>query len=116
MSVSRVKISKLAKLLNRILLLEGLEQVAGSREENMEVELKKDNGWWWWWWWWWWYFIIVTMVGIISLLAAMAMMWRRIKALEDKIQQMKDDNHVDVMTQGAMTYEVEEKVKRLERR
>ena len=46
----------------------------------------------------------------------MAMMWRRIKALEDKIQQMKDDNHVDVMTQGAMTYEVEEKVKRLERR
>ena len=46
MSVSRVKISKLAKLLNRILLLEGLEQVAGSREENMEVELKKDNGWW----------------------------------------------------------------------
>ena len=111
MSVSRVKISKLAKLLNRILLLEGLEQVAGSREENMEVELKKDNGWWWWW-----YFIIVTMVVIISLLAAMALMWRRVKALEDKIQQMKDDNHVDVMTQGAMTHEVEEKVKRLERR
>ena len=50
---------------------------------------------------------------IIILLAALAMMWRRIKALEDKIQQMKDDNHVDVMTQGAMTYEVEEKVKEI---
>ena len=33
--------------------------------------------------------------------------------LEDVIQQMKDDNHVDVMTQGALTYEVEEKVKEI---
>ena len=108
MSVGRVKTSKLAKLLNRILLLEGLEQVAGSREENMEIELTKDDGWWWW------FFITVIMVVmIISLVAVMAMMWKRIKMLEDVIQQIKDDNHVDVMTQGALTYEVEEKVKEI---
>ena len=103
MSVSQVKISKLAKLLNRILLLEDLEQVAGVREIE-PVENGK-------WWWWWFFIVMIVAVLIFSMMVMVAMMWKRIKALETVIQQMKDDSHVDVMTQGAMTYEVEEKVK-----
>ena len=106
MRVSQVKISKLAKLLNRILLLEGLEQVAGMRDENMEIEPTRNYEWWWWF-----FIIVIVAVMVIGVVVTVAMMWKRIRMLESVIQQMKDDSHVDVMTQGAMTYEVEEKVK-----
>ena len=72
----------------------------------MEIEPKENGDWWWWF-----FIIMIVAVLVFSVMIMMAMMWKRIKVLETAIQQMKDDSHVDVMTQGAMTYEVEEKVK-----
>ena len=48
MSISRCKIQRLAKLLNRILLLEGLEHVAGERME-VNVGTPVTYGIWWAW-------------------------------------------------------------------
>ena len=90
--VSRVKISKLTKLPNRILLVEGLEQVAGARSEDYETVKNEGNSWLW-------ICFILVAVGVIIVLAcAVAMMWKRIRILEDEILEMKDDNKVDVMT------------------
>ena len=62
MNISKSKIQRLAKLLNRILLLEGLEHVAGERMEvNIETPVTYNN------WWAWVFIVFLLVVGTLIL-------------------------------------------------
>ena len=103
-NVSRSKIQKLAKLLNRILLLEGLEHVAGERvsmEENVIVTNHSQ---------WLWTFIVVLMVVIAVLIFGIYQLRKKLEKMEIRLQQVVDDVKVDGMMVGAYGHETKEAI------
>ena len=61
-NASRGKIQKLAKLLNRILLVGGLEQATASRTEGLEEKVERNNG-------------LMMMVMVAMALMILALTW-----------------------------------------
>ena len=103
-SVSRSKIQRLAKLLNRILLLEGLEHVAGERvsmEEKITVTNHTQ---------WLWAFIVVLMMVIAVLIFGIYQLWKRLERMETRLQQVVDDVKVDGVMVGAYGHETKEAI------
>ena len=101
-SVSRSKIQRLAKLLNRILLLEGLEHVAGERMETKEEIPATNHSWWLW-------IVVMILCVMISVLAfGMYKLVKRLERMEAKLQQVVDDVKVDGMMVGAYGHEAKE--------
>ena len=103
-SVSRSKIQRLAKLLNRTLLLEGLEHVAGERvgmEENVTVTNHSQ---------WLWAFIVILMVVIAVLIFGIYQLWKKLERMETRLQQVVDDVKVDGMMVGAYGHETKEAI------
>ena len=103
-NVSRSKIQRLAKLLNRILLLGGLEHVAGERvnvEENVIVTNRSQ---------WLWTFIVVLIAVIAVLIFGMYKLWKKLERMETKLQQVADDAKVDGMMVGAYGHEMKEAI------
>ena len=101
-NVNRSKIQRLAKLLNRILLLEGLGHVTGERIE-MEEKIPATNHNWWLW------MIIMILCVMISALAfSMYKLVKKLEKMETKLQQVVDDVKVDGMMVGAYGHEAKE--------
>ena len=109
--VSKSKISKLAKLLNRILLLEGLEHVAGEMI-NPETQCStvtmttasSSTPWTMW-------VIVIFLVMIIGGLAlASYKTWQKIKKIMEELEEMKEAKRVDGMMIDAFEHERKEEV------
>ena len=101
-SVSRSKIQRLAKLLNRILLLEGLEHVAGERVSVQdETTVTNYSGWLW-------IFIVFLIAVIAVLIFGMYKLWKKLERMEARLQEVIDDVKVDGMMVGAYGHEAQE--------
>ena len=108
-SVSRNNIQRLAKLLNRILLLEGLEQVAGERMEMKEETTATNHSWWLW------IVIVVLIVMMAVLVFGMYKLWKKLERMEARLQQVVDDVKVDGMMVGAYGHEAQEGIAQLKK-
>ena len=109
--VSKSKINKPAKLLNGILLLEGLEHVAGEMiiQENQCSTLtmtttSSSTPWTMW-------VIVIFLVMIAGGLAlAGYMMWQKIKKITEELEEMKEAQRVDGMMIDAVEHGRKEEV------
>ena len=104
--VSKGKITRLAKLLNRILLLEGLEHVAGNYTTEKEVENKKN-----------WSSTASLVMGILLVLVMMLagmvyVLWKSLREVRDDLRELKEDCKTDGVMIGAVEYEVKELARR----
>ena len=84
--VNRVKIQKLAKLLNRILLVGGLEQATASRTEGLEERVERSSG------------IMMVFMVMALMIAALAWadkLWCIVEELKVKIADAKDSAYVN---------------------
>ena len=107
--VSKGKITRLAKLLNRILLLEGLEHVAGNytTENDMCMVESKKN----------WSSTASLVMGILLVLVMMLagmvyVLWKSLREVRDDLRELKEDCKTDGMMIGAVEYEVKELARR----
>ena len=104
--VSRVKIQKLAKLLNRILLVGGLEQATASRTEGLEEKVEKSNG------------IMMMVVVVMALMIAplawaVYKLWGIVEELKTKIADAKDSAYVNGVSTRAYVQGMREEMKEM---
>ena len=86
--VSKSKIQRLAKLLNRILLLEGLEHVAGERGEvDMTTPTEQSSGWMK-------VLIVILFMVICALIFFIYQLWKKLERMEVRLQSVADDEKV----------------------
>ena len=103
--VSKGKIARLAKLLNRILLLEGLEHVAGNYVDEKDMCMVEENRSW------------SSMASLaVSILLALVMilagviymLWKSLREVKRDLQELKEDCKTDGMMISAVDYDVKE--------
>ena len=106
---SKSRINRLAKLLNRILLLEGLGQVAGEVAESeaqcvtTPTTATSSTTWWAMW------VIMIFLVMIVGGLAfAGYKMWQRLQRVLEDLEEMKEAQRVDGMMIDAFEHERKE--------
>ena len=106
-AVSKSKIQRLAKLLNRILLLEGLEHVAGERGEgDMTTQAHGSSGWT--------SMLIVILFMVIGVLILFIYkLWRKLERMEARLQSVTEDEKVNGMMIGAYGHEAQEGLAKL---
>lgn len=103
--VSRGKITRLAKLLNRILPLEGLEHVAGDYVSSNDICMVEDrrqtssitswaSG------------MLVVMVMLLAY--AVRMLWKSLREVREDLKELAEDCKTDGMMVGAVEYELKE--------
>ena len=86
-------------MLNRILLLEGLEHVAGERVSVQdETTVTNYSGWLW-------IFIVFLIAVIAVLIFGMYKLWKKLERTEARLQQVVGDVKVDGMMVGAYGHE-----------
>ena len=106
--VSRVKIQKLAKLLNRILLVGGLEQATASRTEGHEEKVEQSSN-----------IMMVILVVMTLMVAALAWvvykLWGIIEELKTKIADAKDSAYVNGVSTRAYVQGMREELKELKK-
>ena len=101
--VNGIKINKLAKLLNRILLFGGLEQVTAERSEVVEEIPSKGYGTM--------IFIMVLMLMVTGLALAVWWLWRVVEELKVKIADAKDSAYVNGVSTRAYVQGMREEMK-----
>eukprot|EP00913_Durusdinium_trenchii_P034869 g32617.t1 len=104
--MNRVKIQKLAKLLNRILLVGGLEQATASRTEGLEEKVEKSNG------------IMMMVVVVMALMIAplawaVYKLWGIVEELKTKIADAKDSAYVNGVSTRAYVQGMREEMKEM---
>ena len=108
-AVSRSKIQRLAKLLNRILLLEGLEHVAGERSEfDMITPTEQSSGWMK-------VLIVILFMVICVLIFFIYQLWKKLERMETRLQRVTDDEKVNGMMVGAYGHEAQEGLAKLKK-
>eukprot|EP00913_Durusdinium_trenchii_P032259 g30204.t1 len=104
--VNRVKIQKLAKLLNRILLVGGLEQATASRAEGLEEKVERNNG-----------LMMMVVVAmalmILALTWAVYKLWGIVEELKIKIADAKDSAYVNGVSTRAYVQGMREEMKEM---
>ena len=104
--VNRVKNQKLAKLLNRILLVGGLEQAAASRTEGLEEKVEKNNS-----------IMMMVVVVMALMIAALAWavykLWGIVEELKIKIADAKDSAYVNGVSTRAYVQGMREEMKEM---
>lgn len=109
--MSKSKINKLAKLLNRILLFGGLEHVAGEMIEPADqcsiassTPTSTSTSWTMW----------VVMIFLVMIIAGSAgvsyKLWQKIKQINDELVEVKEAQRVDGMMIDAFEHEGKEEV------
>ena len=107
--VSKSKINKLAKLLNRILLLEGLGQVAGEKSDSEgqctsvpETMARPTTPW----------TMVVIMIFLVmivgGLIFATYKVWKKLQKVLEDLEEMKEAQRVDGMMIDAFEHERKE--------
>ena len=104
-SASRGTIQKLAKLLHRIVLLEGLEQVAGERmRDEFQEAMQPTNSW-----------IGLLVLGLVAVVISLAiiiyLLWKKVKVIENELTEIKDNAKTDGMMIGAYGHESQEGIR-----
>ena len=95
-NASRGKIQKLAKLLHRIVLLEGLEQVAGERmHDEFKEAMQPTNG----------LLVLALVAVVISLAIIIYLLWKKVKVIENELTEIKDNAKTNGMMIGAYGHE-----------
>ena len=105
--VNRIKINKLAKLLNRILLFGGLEQATAARAEAVEEAPTQSKGAM--------ILIIVMMLMIAGLAWAVWWLWRVVEELKVKIADAKDSAYVNGVSTRAYVQGMREEMKAMKK-
>ena len=109
--VSKGKIDRLAKLLNRILLLEGFEHVAGNSmdESNtcLAVEERSTSSMARW-------VIGILVLTIILLAGVVYLLWKSLREVKEVLYELRQDCKTDGMMISAIDYEVKESERKQE--
>ena len=101
--MNRIKINKLAKLLNRILLFGGLEQARAARADTLEEAPTRGNGIM--------VLLMVMMLMIAGLVWAVYWLWRVVEELKVKIADAKDSAYVNGVSTRAYAQGTREEIK-----
>ena len=79
-AVQRGQVMKVAKYLNRLLILGGLESVAGERFEPNTIEISTQNSFPWGW-------FLFCAILCAALISGLYLAWKRVKLLENKLEE-----------------------------
>ena len=109
--INKGKINRLAKLLNRILLLEGLEQVAGNVMDEsttcLAVEERSTSSMARW-------VIGILILMVIFLAGVVYLLWKSLREVKEDLHELRQDCKTDGMMISAIDYEVKESERKQE--